>query len=161
MSELSLKDVMRTFPQGVTVVTAEGDDGPRGITVSSFTSVSVAPPLVLICILKESRAHDAIRKGRFVVNVLAEYQGAVSDHFASPKLSSEEQFQGYGFPQLEGCLGYLHCKLVDQTSQGTHTVFFGEVDRIELGEGSGSDEAKPLVFCSRRYWGLGETVHER
>ena len=54
-------------------------------------------------------------------------------------------------------------KVVDQTSQGTHTVFFGEVDRIELGakSGSGSVEMKPLVFCSRQYWGLGETVHER
>ena len=163
MSDPSLKDVMRTFPQGVTVVTAEGDDGPRGITVSSFTSVSVAPPLVLICILKEARAHDAIRKGRFVVNVLAEGQGAVSVHFASPKLSSEEQFDGYGFPQLEGCLGYLHCNVVDQSSQGTHTVFFGAVDQIELGakSGSGSVELKPLVFCSRQYWGLGQTVHER
>ncbi len=159
MSDLSLKDVMRTFPQGVTVVTAEGDDGPRGITVSSFTSVSLTPPLVLICILKDSSAHDAIKKGRFVVNVLAEGQGAVSDHFASPKLSSDEQFDGYGFPQLEGCLGYLHCKVVDQSSQGTHTVFFGEVDQIELG--ASSDRAKPLVFCSREYWGLGETVHER
>ena len=158
--DLSLKDVMRTFPQGVTVVTAEGDDGRRGVTVSSFTSVSVAPPLVLICILKESRAHDAIQKGRFVVNVLAEDQGGVSDHFASPQLSSEEQFDGYGFPQLEGCLGYLHCRVVDQTSQGTHTVFFGEVDQIELGASKDS-ELKPLVFCSRQYWGLGETVHER
>ena len=62
MSDLSLKGVMRTFPQDVTAVTVEGNDGPRGITVSSFTSVSLTPPLVLICILKESRAHDAIQK---------------------------------------------------------------------------------------------------
>ena len=109
--------------------------------------------------MKESRAHDAIQKGRFVVNVLRENQGAVSDHFASPKLSSEEQFTGYSYPEIEGCLGYLHCKVVDQTSQGTHTVFFGEAERIELGEGAA--EAKPLVFCGRQYWGLGETVHER
>ena len=123
--------------------------------------LSVAPPLVLICILKESRSHDAIKKGRFVVNVLAEDQGAVSDHFASPKLSSEEQFNGYDFPSIKGCLGYLHCKVVDQSSQGTHTVFFGEVHKVELGPGSDSGEFKPLVFCSRQYWGLGETVHER
>ena len=95
MSDLSLKDVMRTFPQGTTVVTAEGDDGPRGITVSSFTSVSLTPRLVLICILKDSSAHDAIKTGRFVVNVLAEGQGAVSDHVASPKLSNST---GTAFP---------------------------------------------------------------
>ncbi len=147
MSDLSLKDVMRTFPQGVTVVTAKGDDGPRGI---SFLS----------CIMKDSSAHDAIEKGRFVVNVLAEDQGGVSDHFASSKLSSDEQCNGYGFPKLDGCLGYPHCKVVDQTSPGTHTVFLGAVDQIELGANTDS-ALKPLVFCSRQYWGLGETVHER
>lgn len=155
----TLKDVMRTFPQGVTVVTAEGDDGPRGITVSSFTSVSVDPPLVLVCIMKEARAHDAIAKGHFVVNVLAEDQGSVSDHFASPKLSSTEQFDGYSFPELEGCLGYLHCKVVDQSSQATHTVFFAEVETIKLGPAA--QAGKPLVFCGRQYRGLGGTVHER
>jgi 3-hydroxy-9,10-secoandrosta-1,3,5(10)-triene-9,17-dione monooxygenase reductase component len=159
LTELTLKDVMRTFPQGVTVVTAEGDEGPRGITVSSFASVSLEPPLVLVCIMKESRAHDAIAKGRFVVNVLGQDQGPVSDHFASPKLSSEEQFTGYAFPKIDGCLGYLHCKVVDQSEQGTHTVFFGQVEQIELG--AAGETAKPLVFCSRQYWGLGETVHER
>lgn len=160
MSEHSLKDVMRTFPQGVTVVTAEGEDGPRGITVSSFTSVSVDPPLILVCIMKDSRAHDAIAKGKFVVNVLADNQGRVSDHFASPKKSSQEQFADFSYPKLDGCLGYLYCNVVDQSAQGTHTVFFADVERIELGEGV-DESAKPLVFCGRQYWGLGETVHDR
>ncbi len=156
MSEISLRDVMRGFPQGVVVVTAPGDEGPRGITVSSFTSVSLAPPRLLICIMHESRAHSAIAKGPFVVNVLSEKQGAVSDHFASPKLSSEEQFAKYASPKLDGCLGYLHCRVVETTEQGDHAVFLGEVERAELGE-----EGKPLVFCTRGYWGLGETVHDR
>ena len=159
MSDVTLRDVMRTFPQGVTVVTAEGDDGPRGITVSSFTSVSLTPPLVLICIYKTARAHDAIRKGSFVVNVLAEDQGAVSDHFASPKLSSEEQFADYAHPRIEGCLGYLHCKVVGESDQGDHTVFFGEVETSVLGDHG--EDGKPLVFCGRQYYGLGGTVHER
>jgi len=158
MSDISLRDVMRTFPQGVVVVTADGPDGPRGITVSSFTSVSLSPPLVLICIMKESRAHDAIQQGKFVVNVLAEDQAKVSDHFASPKLSSEEQFEGYTYPKIDGCLGYLHCKVVGESTQGDHTVFFGEVESAEL---EGGEDPKPIVFCSRRYWGLGDTVHER
>lgn len=158
MSDVSLRDVMRTFPQGVVVVTAEGDEGPRGITVSSFTSVCLTPPTVLICIMKESRAHDPIAKGKFVVNVLADDQGAVSDHFASPKLSSEQQFEAHTYPKLERCLGYLHCKVVDQTTQGDHTIFFGEVELAEVGE---RPDDGPLVFCSRSYWRLGETVHER
>ena len=69
-----------------------------------------------------SRLRCDSRKGRFVVNVLGEDQGALSDHFASPKLASEEPFDGYGFPKLEGCLGYLHCNVVDQSSQGTHKM---------------------------------------
>ena len=158
MTDVSLRDVMRTFPQGVVVVTAMGDEGPRGITVSSFTSVSLDPPLVLVCIMNASRAHGAIAKGQFVVNVLAEDQGAVSDHFASPKLTSDEQFDGYAYPELEGCLGHLTCRVVDSSVQGDHTVFVGQVEESKLGT---SKLEKPLVFCSRGYWGLGGTVHER
>lgn len=150
---------MRTFPQGVVVVTAQGDDGSRGITVSSFTSVSLTPPIVLICIMKDAQAHSAIDKGRFVVNVLSENQGPVSDHFASPNLTSDEQFEGYAYPKLEGCIAYLHCNVVGRTEQGDHTIFFGEVEQAELG--TRSDEPRPLVFCARQYWGLGTSVHER
>jgi flavin reductase (DIM6/NTAB) family NADH-FMN oxidoreductase RutF len=150
---------MRTFPQGVVVVTATGDEGPRGITVSSVTSVSLVPPTVLVCIFKESRAHAAIEKGRFVVNVLAETQGGVSEHFARPNLGSAEQFEGMESagnpPVLEGCLGYLHCRVVERP-QGDHTIFVGEVELAELGI-----EGRPLVFCSRQYWGLGSTVYRR
>lgn len=151
---------MRTFPQGVVVVTAADDDGPRGITVSSFCSVSLTPPLVLICIMKDARAHAAIDRGRFFVNVLAEDQGPVSDHFATPNLSSREQFESIPTTSdpllLDGCLGYLRCRVVGRVEQGDHTIFFGEVESADLGR-----EAKPLVFYSRRYWGLGATVHQR
>ena len=163
--EVTLRDVMRTFPQGVVVVTAEGDDGPRGITVSSFLSVSLTPPLVLVAIQNQARAHSAIDRGAFVVNVLGEHQGAVSDHFATPNLSSEEQFAGHageghlgGIRTLDACLGYLQCKVVDRIEQGDHTFFIGEVEHAQLGK---DPEAKPLVFCSRKYWGLGQTVHDR
>ena len=168
MSETSLRDVMRTFPQGVVVVTAPAapnGDGPRGITVSSFTSVSLAPPTVLICIMKKSRAHDPIDGGRFMVNVLSDHQGEVSDHFANPKLSSSQQFQGRALcerfgrnapPALDGCLGYLLCKVVERAPLADHTLFVGEVERADLGV-----EGTPLIFCSRQYWGLRSNVHER
>jgi flavin reductase (DIM6/NTAB) family NADH-FMN oxidoreductase RutF len=151
---------MRTFPQGVVVVTASGDEGPRGITVSSFTSVSLAPPTVLVCILKDSRAHAAIAEGRFVVNVLSDHQGALSDHFARPHLSSDEQFRGLESegnpPVLEGCLGYLHCRVVEAWERGDHTIFVAEVESAAMGI-----EGRPLVFCARQYWGLGSTVFQR
>ena len=168
MNDTSLRDVMRCFPQGVVVVTTRavpGGDGPRGITVSSFTSVSLAPPTVLVCIKKDARAHDAIDVGRFLINVLAQHQGEVSDHFASPELSSIQQFEARSLcekfgdddpPALDGCLGYLLCRVVERVPLADHTLFVGEVDKAELGA-----EGPPLVFCSREYWGLGSVVHTR
>ena len=159
MSEVSLRDVMRACAQGVVVVTAQGADGFRGITVSSFTSVSLEPPLVLICIMNESRAHEAIKSGWFVVNVLGEDQGAVADHFARPSIDSDEQFKEYAFPKLEGCLGYLRCRVVGESAQGDHTVFFGEVDESEVGAGEVS--RKGLVFSGRQYWALTDSGYRR
>lgn len=160
MSETTLREVMRTFPQGVVVVTATGDEGPRGITVSSFISLSLSPPRVLVSIWKESRAHEAIDRGRFVVNVLAEDQGALSDHFARPSLTSDEQFRDVAAagapPKLSGCLSYLDCRVVERVPASDHTLFIGEVEGAEMGR-----DGKPLVFYSREYWGLGSTVHKR
>lgn len=156
--EVTLRDVMRTFPQGVVVVTAEGKDGLRGITVSSFMSVSLTPPLVVICIMRESQAHAVIDEGRFVVNVLSDRQGKLSDHFATPNLSSEDQFKEVARRglYLDGCLAALSCRVVDRIQHGTHTLFVGEVEKSHLG-----DEGRPLVFCGRQYWGLGDNVHSR
>ena len=73
----TLRDVMRNYPKGVSVVTVDAGDGPRGITVSSLTSVSLSPPLVLISIAQASESHDFIqRAGAFCVNVLSENQGS-------------------------------------------------------------------------------------
>jgi flavin reductase (DIM6/NTAB) family NADH-FMN oxidoreductase RutF len=151
---------MRTFPQGVVVVTATGNEGPRGITVSSFISLSLSPPRVLVSIAKESRAHEAIDRGRFLVNVLADDQGALSDHFARPNLTSDEQFRDIAAagepPKVSGCLSYLDCRVVERVAASDHTLFIGEVERAETGR-----DGKPLVFFSREYWGLGATVHKR
>ncbi len=161
----ALRSVMRVFPQGVVVVTAVRPDGEqRGITVSSFMSVSLKPPVVLICILKEARAHEAIDKGNsFAVNILGDDQGGLSDHFAKPDLSSEEQFGDIehedrsGAPSLiKGCLGYVDCDVVQRIEQADHTLFVGEVQGGEV-----LKEGRPLVFYSRGYWGLGEEAYKR
>lgn len=160
MSEVSLRDVMRTFPQGVVVVTAQGAEGPRAITVSSFTSVSLTPPLVLVSVMTQARAHEAIDRGRFVVNVLGEDQGPLSDHFATPNLTSEQQFAKVETrgapPRIDGCLGYLDCQVTERFPVADHTLFVGEVVEASLGK-----EGKPLVFCARQYWGLQAVVHDR
>jgi 3-hydroxy-9,10-secoandrosta-1,3,5(10)-triene-9,17-dione monooxygenase reductase component len=151
---------MRTFPQGVVVVTAMGGDGPRGITVSSFLSLSLNPPRVVVSIMKESRAHEAIARGRFTVSVLAEDQGALSEHFARPNMTSDEQFHGIAAegepPKLSGCLSYLDCRVVEEVTASDHTLFIGEVEKASIVR-----EGKPLVFFSRRYFGLGSETHRR
>jgi flavin reductase (DIM6/NTAB) family NADH-FMN oxidoreductase RutF len=160
VTDVSLRDVMRTFPQGVVVVTAMGKEGPRGITVSSFISLSLTPPLVLVSIATTSQAHDAIDHGAFVVNVLGEDQGKLSDHFALPNLTSGDQFdrvESEGSPPvLADCLGYLHCRVVERITHADHTLFIGEVEQSIIGR-----EGRPLVFFSRQYWGLGTNVYQR
>ncbi len=160
MSDVGLREVMRSFPQGVVVVTAMGNEGPRGITVSSFVSLSLDPPRVLMSINKESRAHEAIARGRFAVSVLAEDQGALSDHFARPNLGSEEQFRDLAVegepPKLSGSLSHLDCRVVEEVPALDHTLFIGEVEKARVVR-----EGKPLVFFSRQYWALGSTAYRR
>src|SRR3990172_6918803 len=147
----ALRAVMRVFPQGVVVVTAAAPEGgQRGVTVSSFMSVSLEPPLVAICIMKKAQAHGAIEKsGAFAVNILPEEQFARVAYQERPAWP----------PLLEGCLGYLDCTVVDKIEQADHTLFVGEVQAGEvLKKGP---ERRPLIFFSRRYWGVGEEKHER
>jgi 3-hydroxy-9,10-secoandrosta-1,3,5(10)-triene-9,17-dione monooxygenase reductase component len=165
MSSETLRQVMRSYPQGVSVVTAQppGEE-PRGITVSSLLSVSLDPPLILVSIAKNARAHPAIEKaGAFAVNLLAEDQGPLSEHFAVSGLSSEEQFGSLryrpspsGAPLIEGCVAFLDCRVVDVSAYADHSFFIGEVE-----EGEVTREARPLVYYNRSYWALGSEVHRR
>ena len=160
-----LRALMRAAPQLVTVVTARGPDGPRGITVSSFISVSLAPPLVLVSISKSSPAHAAIAAGRFRVHLLAADQAADSGHFARPGLSSDEQFAGRyreavsaggegGPPRLRGGLGAIECEKVAAYDGGDHTLFLGGVREVSLDR----SEAEPLLYLSRGYRRVGAPV---
>lgn len=139
------KKAMSRWVSGVTVVTAEHSGVRHGMTVSSFSSVSLDPPLVLICIGKAAPTHDTIRKGeRFVVNVLAEGQEAISIRFAT---KHDDRFEGVavhdgqlGVPIIEGCVAAIECRLFETLPGGDHTIFVGEVVNAELAEGS------PLLY---------------
>ena len=165
MSGEALRQVMRVYPQGVSVVTAQPQgDAPRGITVSSLLSVSTIPARVLVSIARVAQAHPAIEQARaFAVNLLAEDQGALSEHFARQGLSAEEQFGSIGYrlspmgsPLIEGCLAFLDCRVVDVSAQADHTFFIGEVDSGEVVR-----QARPLVYYERGYWGLDREVYRR
>ena len=158
----AIRALMRRAPQLVTVVTASGPEGPRGITVSSFIPVSLDPPLVLVSIMNAARAHTAIAAGAFRVHLLASDQAGVSAHFAKPGLDSETQFAA-GFahavsavgsgkpPRLAGCIGWLECATVGSHAGGDHTLFVGKVTggRVERAE------AAPLLYYDRGYREVG------
>lgn len=137
-----LKDVMRRFATGVTVVTSLKDGEPRGVTVSAFASVSLDPPSVLICINREARSYLFISTSKvFCVNVLSAGQTELAQRF-SGKLR-ENQFEGVdyfidrtGAPVLRGSLAHLDCEVTGEHQVGSHSIFIGKVLATATAEGS-------------------------
>lgn len=142
LDALVFRQVMRTFPTGVTVVTTVGDGGrPLGLTVNAFTSVSLDPPLVLVCLDRDSASHDKVIAARaFIVNILASDQGALAVRFANDP--SAGRFDGVqwrpnpgGTPILEGVAAWLSCTLEDVHAGGDHSILVARVDDGAVGEG--------------------------
>ena len=143
------------FASGVTVVTTRDANGRlHGITVSAFASVSLKPPIVLVCIDNATVSHYAFAEsGMFVVNILKSDQIAVSQQFATPYLDKfdgvEYELSESGVPILAGTLASLVCRISDSLISGDHTVFFGEIDRAII------DSGEPLTYFSGSYRHLG------
>ena len=145
------RSALSRFPSGVTVVTTR-DAGGRfhGITVSAFASVSLEPPLVLVCIEKTTGSHRALQESEFfVVNILAEGQENLSNHFAS---QISNRFKGIAYrlglgeiPVLEDALATLECRLAYTHEGGDHTIFVGLVEKSEV------KPKKPLVYWHGDY----------
>lgn len=139
------------FPSGVTVITLkDGEGNMHGITVSAFSSVSLNPPLILVCIDNEAGSHYAFHEGkRFVVNILSEEQTEYSIQFASQlpdKFLNIHHHEGLeGIPVLKNALVNLECRLVQHFVAGDHTIFIGEVERTHISEGN------PLVYYMGDY----------
>lgn len=146
--------VMGHFATGVTVVTTRDENGrPLGLTANAVASVSLQPPMVLVCVDRQSESHDAFAASEaFAVNVLTQMQETLSRRFAK---SSADKFAGIGHregisgsPVLEEVLAYLDCRLVHAFEAGDHTIFVGEV--VDLATGT---EAEPLLFFRGGYRG--------
>ncbi|MFG2652120.1 flavin reductase family protein [Streptomyces sp. NPDC048436] len=143
----TFREVCGRFVTGVTVITCQGmDKDPVGLTVNSFTSVSMDPPLVLFCVHKESRALAAVRAcGSFAVNILASDQAGVCRDFAardSARFGELPHRPGStGSPVIDGALAFLDCRLHAMFSGGDHEVVLGEV--VDLGL---LREEPPLAF---------------
>ncbi|MGH9580295.1 MAG: styrene monooxygenase/indole monooxygenase family protein, partial [Terriglobales bacterium] len=139
------------FATGVTVVTAGTPDGRRiGITVNSFSSVSLDPPLILWSLARNAASfQDFCRATHFAVNVLEAKQHHLSRQFSTPmqdKFAGVECAEGVaGCPLLNGAIAWLVCRKVRQHDGGDHVIFLGEVEEYKYQEG------EPLVFHSGRY----------
>lgn len=151
---------MSRFATGVTIVTvAQADGEPKGMTANAFASVSLEPPLVLVCVDLRARTHDLLRDAEhFGVCVLDESQQAVADFFAAPNASPEDfarlgihfRRAATGTPYLEGCLAHLICRRVAAHRAGDHTIYLGQAEHLSAREG------RPLLFYSGRYRVLAE-----
>lgn len=135
-NQRELRDVLGMFATGIAVVTA-GRDIPRGVTVNSFTSVSLSPPLVLVCLKQGSAMHQKILDcGVFAVSMLASDQESVARHFANQtRIRGEEEFrviewvrgERTGAPIISGALAWLECSLATVYDGGDHSIFLGSV----------------------------------
>jgi len=147
------REVLGCLPTGVTVVAAEGGRGPVGMAANSFTSVSLEPPMVLLCPARSSSTWPQIRAaGRFCVNVMHERHSEMTRRFAQRGV---DRFAGLGWhprpggPAIEDAVAWIDCVLLDEHDAGDHTIVVAEVVAIEA-----SEDTSPLVFHRGRYGGF-------
>jgi len=144
-----------SFATGVCVVTCRIGERTHGITINSLTSVSLDPPLILICVDKKAIAHEMIpQAGHFAINILTERQREISDYFAyrlalDPvhELRDVPHHPGVtGSPLIDGAMAHVECQLVERIPGGDHTIFLGQVLRAE-----GESDERPLLFHRGKY----------
>lgn len=155
LTTIEFRQAVGQFATGVTVVTVERAAGEvHGMTASSFTSVSLDPLLILVCVDRNARMLPLIHeKKRFGVSVLRENQQAISEFFAQPEQSERDEnalgvrfgWSNGGIPVLEDTLARLACHLVASHMAGDHTIFLGKVESVEISPG------EPLLHFQGKY----------
>ena len=155
ISQDEFRQALGHFATGVTVITIDrGQRQVHGMTANAFASVSLVPPLVLVCVDHSARSHPLLKEQkRFGVNVLKEGQEALARYFADVNQSHETaahlgvrySFTERGTPLLETSLAQLECALVAAHEAGDHTIFVGQVEHAATREG------RPLLFYRGRY----------
>lgn len=149
-----LQAAMRLAPATVAVITAESEGDVNGLTATSFCSVSMEPPSVLVCMNRDSRTHGLISASRrFCVNLLRSDQQGIANAFASSK-SGEEKLKLAdlsivdldGLPSLELACASMACDVVHALDAGTHTIFVGIVGSVAV-----SEDSEPLLYGMQKY----------
>jgi flavin reductase (DIM6/NTAB) family NADH-FMN oxidoreductase RutF len=162
----SFKAALGRFASGVTVVTVRGADGDHGMTASAFTSLSLDPPLVLVCVKKGNFTHGLLAEADgFAINILAEDQVSVSNRFAGWGFPPEQdkwedlsitRASASGAALIGGCLGNLDCTKWSSMDGGDHTIFVGQVENVVV-EGD-RDDLKALLYFAGKYRGVGTNI---
>jgi flavin reductase (DIM6/NTAB) family NADH-FMN oxidoreductase RutF len=150
----ALRMTMRRWATGVTVVTTVAGNERAGMTVSSFTSVSLEPPTVLVCLNKESYVHRLVKQsGIFAISMLGVGQEVISNRFAGLDPAASDRFEGLnlttaqtGSPLLPDAIAWLDCIVRSEHDTYTHTIFVGEVVFAQH-----DAERAPLVYHNRSY----------
>lgn len=150
---------MGLFATGVTVITVDNEGRVEGMTANAFTSVSLDPMLVLVCVDHKARTHAHLHaRKRFGINILSEQQRKISEHYAlvdrdpsraEPQAGARFDQTPQGTPVLHGALAYLECRLQSTQEAGDHTIFIAEVEDVVVREG------KPLLYFRSGYHLIG------
>lgn len=146
-----LRRVLGHFATGVTIITTRDKDGaPFGLTANAFTSLSLNPPLVVVCVDKTAQCYGCFHESKvFAVNFLSEDQEELSRRFAtknSAKFAGLEWYEGSnGAALIEGAMGHIECRIVQTHDGGDHTIMVGE---IVSASASGD---RPLIFFKGKY----------
>lgn len=164
IDQAQFRNALGSFATGVTVITVDYEGQVRGMTANAFTSVSLDPLLILVCVDHKARTHAHLHaRKRFGINVLAESQRAISEYYARSTTTHEnaESEAGarfdrteHGTPVLHGALAYLECRLHTAQDAGDHTIFIAEVEDVVVRQG------EPLLYFRRKYHKIGGSSGE-
>src|ERR1700675_2321834 len=162
VTQAEFRKALGCFATGITVITLDSEDEVHGMTANAFTSVSLDPMLVLVCVDQRARTHAHLHaKKRFGVNVLAENQRAISEYYARPARTHDRAGEEagavferteHGTPVLRGALAYLECRLHSAQDAGDHTIFIAQVEEVVVRDG------EPLLFFASKYRKIGSIV---
>jgi flavin reductase (DIM6/NTAB) family NADH-FMN oxidoreductase RutF len=158
VNQNDLRAAMSRLVTGVVIATARTAEGPVGMTINSFTSITLEPATVLICLNTRNRGYDAVlESGSYAVNILGGSHARIATLFATPGLSQEERFRLVqsssmvtGSPIITGAAAWMDCRVNDVQHVGTHGLFFGEV----VAAGQDELDEVPLAYYQRDMYPL-------
>ncbi len=154
------RSAMREWATGVTVLTSDYQGTRHGMTVNSFTSISLTPPLVLVSLERKSRTNTLVKSsGFFGVTILARNQEEVSDCFAGRHTEHEDRFENVdtftlstGASFITGGLAFFDCRVVSIHDVATHTIYIAEVVRLQVN--AQPEDSHPLIYHRQTYKGV-------